>query len=235
MLYVPLGAWTDKPRGGEVVGPADLIIIHHWYIPDVPESATLEESKKAMRAVENAHINNGWGNSTGYNWCIGDNGLIFEGRGLFRKGAHTQYQNGRSRGIAFMNNGDQARPTPKAWNACRDLIGYLTGNGDVKPTFQLKGHHDYAPKSCPGTLVYPHLAELLTPQEDDMFSDVDAARLADLHSLFMGDAGLATGPKGRITIDAIAAAVVAKLPPGGGATPDQIKAAVKAALQEGTA
>jgi N-acetylmuramoyl-L-alanine amidase len=42
-----------------------------------------------MRNIQNFHMNtNGWAD-IGYNFCIGDPGQVYEGRGYGRHGAHA--------------------------------------------------------------------------------------------------------------------------------------------------
>jgi len=153
--------WGAKHgRGAIVPEPVDLVVIHHWWRPHIDAGATLAEEAERMRAVERIHgEERGW-IGIGYNWCIYQSGHVYEGRGWGRSGAHTKGQNRSSVGIAFAMNGDEHRLTPAAIEACQDLLREGLEDGYIRENFRLRGHRDYAEKSCPGDFIYRHLDDL---------------------------------------------------------------------------
>lgn len=163
--YIPRTEWgsqADGTAGGYPIdGAVPDVIHHHFYSPDVPASASPEDEAKVMRAVERDHISRFYGGDvkrgagTGYQWVHFASGRSYEGRGVGRTGAHTEGRNSSSVGSAHAINGDRVDLTPAAIRQTRALIGMLLALGRLRTSYGNHGHHDFAAKSCPGTLVYP--------------------------------------------------------------------------------
>lgn len=80
----------------------DLVVIHHTYLP--PVCNTSLACQKAMRSMQDYHqITLGW-NDIGYNFAIGGDGRIYEGRGFQVVGAHTLHYNWISLGICLIGD-----------------------------------------------------------------------------------------------------------------------------------
>ena len=58
----------------------------------------------------------------GYNFLVGENGYVYEGRGWDSMGAHARNWNGVSIGIAFIGTFSNRTPNEAAINAARQLI-----------------------------------------------------------------------------------------------------------------
>lgn len=58
----------------------------------------------------------------GYNFLVGGDGRIYEGRGWKRVGAHTQNYNSKSIAISFMGNFDKELPNTAMLTAAKNLI-----------------------------------------------------------------------------------------------------------------
>lgn len=160
--FVPRESWGAKyGRGAATSGAKPLVIIHHAAEPDIPLDASTAREIAAVRSIENFHVKaNGW-NGIAYNWLVFQSGNIYEGRGWNRVGAHTEGQNSKSVGICFVINGDAHGADDNAWNAARRIIDEGVHLGSIASDYAIKGHHDYAVKSCPGAHVYPLLKEKL--------------------------------------------------------------------------
>ena len=63
----------------------------------------------------------GW-DDIGYNFLVGGNGKIYEGRGWDRVGAHVKNWNSKSVGISFIGTFMTTKPTDAALKAAQDLI-----------------------------------------------------------------------------------------------------------------
>ena len=63
----------------------------------------------------------GW-SDIGYNFLVGDDGNVYEGRGWDLQGAHVFGHNSRSIGISFIGNFQQRLPSTAARNATKQLI-----------------------------------------------------------------------------------------------------------------
>ena len=63
----------------------------------------------------------GW-SDIGYNWLIGEDGRVYEGRGWTTVGAHAPNYNSLSTGISFMGSYMDMLPNTAARTAAKDLI-----------------------------------------------------------------------------------------------------------------
>lgn len=72
--------------------------------------------------IKSFHIDTqGW-NDIAYNFLIGSDGNIYEGRGWGIEGAHAFGYNNRSIGISFIGCFINKIPTEEALNACKNLL-----------------------------------------------------------------------------------------------------------------
>ncbi len=100
-----------------------------------------------IKTVERWHINQGY-SAIGYNYWVGFDGTIYEGRGL-NLGAHTLGHNATTIGIGFQ--GDYSKPFEmplEQLNAGIDLITYVRAK--VPSVRNVKGHKGYMATQCPG-------------------------------------------------------------------------------------
>lgn len=164
----PRTAWgsTEHDPAGSAIGRVAIVVVHHFYRPDVPASASVAAERKAMRDVQAYHVQKGW-DDVGYNFVVFDSGRVYEGRGWGRSGAHAKGANRRSVGVCFAIDGDADDATPAAWAAARELIREGVKLGHIEPDYRVDGHREWQPKSCPGNLVFPHLDARLGPQAAD--------------------------------------------------------------------
>jgi len=58
----------------------------------------------------------------GYNFLVGEDGNVYEGRGWDTVGAHAKGYNTRSIGISFIGNFNYRKPNSAAINAAKQLI-----------------------------------------------------------------------------------------------------------------
>ena len=90
----------------------------------------------------------------GYNFLIGSDGRVYEGRGWDRVGAHTLGWNNVS--VSFSVMGDYTDHLPN--QAALDAISHLIYRGIIlrKLTvdFRLYGHRDARPTESPGEALY---------------------------------------------------------------------------------
>jgi hypothetical protein len=149
-------AWGAKHGSGKLLTqPVALVVIHHSYAPDVPCGVTRQKEIDSVRSIERFHVEeNNWA-GIGYNWLVFQSGNIYEGRGWARAGAHTEGQNSRSVGICLVINGDKVPPTDAAIEAIKSIIATGLRSKHILPSYTIKGHKDFSPKSCPGVKVVP--------------------------------------------------------------------------------
>lgn len=141
------------------------IIIHH-----TATTGTISDEEASMRAVYYYHaVTRGWGD-IGYNYIVGPDGTVFEGRagGDGVVAGHAQGYNTGSVGIALL--GDyQSNPLPapmmkslegliyekaELWNIDPNGAGKFRG----EVINNILGHRDVGSTACPGTYTYDDLA-----------------------------------------------------------------------------
>ena len=127
--------------------------------------------------IDQWHKDRGWGATydgtkyhVGYHWLIDRDGSIAPGRPEQISGAHTKGKNSTTIGICLLGGrGSSADDkfednfTPAQDAALRGLIQSL----EIKyPSItKVSGHHDYAPKACPGFRVTPWLQNKPAPEK----------------------------------------------------------------------
>lgn len=130
----------------------DAIALHHMAHPTAD-----------VKTVEGWHINQGW-RAIGYNFWVGFDGTIYEGRG-FKLGAGVENQNGHIISIGFQGDYNSKNVTmPDAqFNSGIDIIKYVM---EKVPTIKtIGGHGDFMATACPGK--YFPLGEFKTLKKRD--------------------------------------------------------------------
>ena len=82
--------------------PVPFTVIHHGGSNDYCTTQT--QCAAIVRAYQNYHIDsNGW-NDIGYNFVVGEDGNVYEGRGWEAVGAHAPTYNTKSIGICIIGD-----------------------------------------------------------------------------------------------------------------------------------
>ena len=157
---------SSKLPWGEVVVHTEAGAIRDQDWPEVAAWAALNISlteKQKLRAIENFHVNTrGW-NGIAYSFLFFPDGTVAEGRGWGRSGGHTEGRNSTAAGFCLIGHGDKQPATGAQWEAMRRTIAVGVAKGYLKPNPKISGHKDYSTKgkTCPGTLIYPHIQQEL--------------------------------------------------------------------------
>ena len=115
----------------------DSIAVHHMAHPTAD-----------VKTVEGWHINQGW-RAIGYNFWVGFDGTIYEGRG-FKLGAGVSNQNGHIISIGFQGDyhSKETKMPDAQFNAGIDIIKYVL---EKVPTIKkIGGHGEFMATACPG-------------------------------------------------------------------------------------
>ncbi|XP_026319366.1 peptidoglycan-recognition protein SC2-like [Hyposmocoma kahamanoa] len=131
--------------------PVPEVIIHHT----VTGACTTQDScASQMRSMQNQHMNsNGWAD-IGYNFCVGGNGQVFEGRGWTTQGAHAPAVNNRSIGICLIGTFTSVNPPAAQLSATQNLISMGMSNGRIQRAHWLRGHRQVTATACPGDALF---------------------------------------------------------------------------------
>ncbi len=143
------------------------LIIHH-----AAGTNSSNDWAAVVRAIWDFHTGvNGW-DDVGYNWLIDPNGVLYEGRGDDRLGAHFCGTNGATMGVCMLGDYTNITPTADAkatlahlmaWKSCDigvDPLGTAFHGNSGLQLMRISGHRDGCATACPGDAFYPQLPEV---------------------------------------------------------------------------
>jgi N-acetylmuramoyl-L-alanine amidase len=113
-----------------------------------------------MRSIQNFHIKTrGWAD-IGYNFCIGDLGQVYEGRGYGRIGAHAVGFNRIALGHCFMGSHMSSLPTAAALSNTQAFIECSRARGQLSASYWVSTHRNDKKSNtdCPGNALYNRVA-----------------------------------------------------------------------------
>lgn len=97
--------WGGRPPKGpteKMNVPVPFTVVHHGGSKDY--CTTEERCAAIVRSYQTSHMDsNGW-NDIGYNFVVGEDGNVFEGRGWEAVGAHAPTYNTKSIGICIIGD-----------------------------------------------------------------------------------------------------------------------------------
>lgn len=131
--------------------PVPKVLVHHTATgPCYSESSCA----RTMRSIQKYHMDDLKWADIGYNFLVGEDGNVYEGRGWDVIGAHTGKWNPVSYGISVIGNFMAKVPNAAAQNAVKQLIACGVRRGKLSSAYTLHGHRDGMPTSCPGNAFY---------------------------------------------------------------------------------
>ncbi|XP_044161291.1 peptidoglycan-recognition protein SC2-like [Bufo gargarizans] len=134
--------------------PVPWVIIHHTVTP--PCTSTAACTTQLRNILQHHTRTNEWCD-IGYNFIIGNDGNIYEGRGWSKVGAHAKGSNSKSIGISFIGNFMSGLPSQAAINAAKRLIQCGVNLKRIRRNYTLKGHRDVFNTACPGNALYNNI------------------------------------------------------------------------------
>ncbi|CAG2175483.1 unnamed protein product [Oppiella nova] len=132
--------------------PVSHVFIHHTETPDQCHNETA--CVEAVRSVQDFHMDGRHWNDIGYNYLIGGDDRIYEGRGWYTVGAHTLGMNSRSVAISLIGNYESVAPPKQMLDLVQKWVECAVEKGVVSGLYQLHGHRDQTCTSCPGQHLY---------------------------------------------------------------------------------
>nr|AJQ21530.1 peptidoglycan recognition protein 1 [Mytilus galloprovincialis] len=153
---VTRGEWRARlPKSIEFMEkPVMNVLVHHTAGLHGEDT---QMCSQIVRSIQNLHMDDNKWDDVGYNFLIGEDGCVYEGRGWNKVGAHTLGWNKNSVAFAFLGNYNDRRPKPLALKALRGAISYGIKNGHISPYYTLYGHRDKRPTDSPGNYLYAEI------------------------------------------------------------------------------
>ncbi|XP_062275521.1 peptidoglycan recognition protein 5 [Scomber scombrus] len=149
-----------SPRNREALsGPAQRVIIHHTALANYTNQ---RQCMDHLLSIQRLHMKDRGFDDIGYNFLVGADGTVYEGRGWGVVGAHTKGYNHDSLGIAFMGNFNNDAPSKEAISSVKQLLQSGVFQGFLQSKFDLFGHKDLGNTECPGKKLYIALSQLRT-------------------------------------------------------------------------
>lgn len=165
-----------------------------------------------------------------YTWVLTPAGLLFEGTGPGREGAHTQGHNTAGRGLVLVGDYSKQAPTPAQLDALAWFLPEAHRRGWISQPRFTGGHRDVKATECPGHLAYPLIAAInaraAVPASPVTAAPAPAPSSSSLPTLRLGmrgDAGVAALQR---FLAAVFPAYAGSLPPTGNYL-EQTRAAVR--------
>ncbi|XP_014482419.1 PREDICTED: peptidoglycan-recognition protein SC2-like [Dinoponera quadriceps] len=146
------GARAAKRRSPNLtMHPAPYVVLHHSTGANCDTQAICQ---LRIRGFQNYHMNSkGWAD-IGYNFIVGEDGNIYEGRGWGKQGAHSKPFNNKSIGICVIGDYTNRTPNTAAVQAVQRLIDHGVSIGEIKNDYKLLGHRQTWQTACPGNSLY---------------------------------------------------------------------------------
>ncbi|XP_038548267.1 peptidoglycan recognition protein 5 [Micropterus salmoides] len=136
---------------------AQRVVIHHTALP---RCSGRKECMDRLVSIQRRHMTQNGFDDIGYNFIVGGDGTVYEGRGWGVVGAHTKGNNHDSLGIAFMGNFNNDTPSTESISSVKKLLRAGVTQGFLQREFVLFGHRDLGNTECPGEKLYAALPQL---------------------------------------------------------------------------
>ncbi|XP_044753192.1 peptidoglycan-recognition protein LE-like [Coccinella septempunctata] len=146
-------SWLAQPplERNPMKEPAKHVIICH----SATEGAnTIAENILLVRLIQSFHMDSRKWSDIGYNFLIGDDGSVFEGRGWNLVGAHTRQYNSVSLGICFIGTFSRHKPSQNAMTNAKKLIEHGVSIGAISQDYSLLGHCQCIGTESPGEALF---------------------------------------------------------------------------------
>ncbi|KAL9906732.1 peptidoglycan recognition protein LC isoform 3-T9 [Glossina fuscipes fuscipes] len=146
--------WFARPHLDSVVPlnlPVERVIVSHT-ASDICE--TLEACIYRVKFIQNFHMDSVDFGDIGYNFLLGSDGRVYEGRGWDLQGAHTKGYNINSLGISFIGTFNTRLPNDAQLQAFRLLIDEALRLKKLVENYKLYGARQFAPTESPGLALY---------------------------------------------------------------------------------
>ncbi|XP_039431591.1 peptidoglycan-recognition protein LC-like isoform X2 [Culex pipiens pallens] len=157
LRIVTRNEWLAQPpreKLDDLKLPVHKVIIAHTA---TEECSTQSACTYRVRFIQDHHIGAENYGDIGYNFLIGGDGNVYEGRGWLKVGAFLRGQNSKSEGIAFIGDYRHIKPSKAQMDMLDALLANGTKSGYLTPKFRLHGACQLQATESPGKLLYTEL------------------------------------------------------------------------------
>lgn len=161
--------WVTPP--GTVPAAQRRTLVVHWF----GGPPRVDRGPGLPREIDAIHRGKGWV-GVGYNWVVGQDGEVWEGRGWDLVGAHATGHNTTGIGVLVAVGQGGPGPTREALAAVRALAD----EADRRSGRRLRrcGHRDLMATECPGDVLSAWIHAGMPIKEDDVaITDADVAMI----------------------------------------------------------
>lgn len=172
-------AWAGTPAWVPLSQRRDFFV--HWWGPVPPAR---DRGVALMRTVESVHMNgNGW-MGVGYNFVVGQDGVVHEGRGWNLQGAHCTGHNRSGFGVLVA----VGKGGPGASMAALRSVRWLYDEACRKTgrTLGKKGHQDGVATECPGPALQAWVRNGMTVNHENVYTVRSGDTLSSIADLYPG-------------------------------------------------
>ncbi|XP_017005512.2 peptidoglycan-recognition protein LC isoform X3 [Drosophila takahashii] len=154
LVILKVAEWGGRPaknKLGVQKLPINRVVISHT----AAEGCESREVCSArVNVVQSFHMDSWDWDHIGYNFLVGGDGRVYEGRGWDYVGAHTKGYNTGSVGISFIGTFTKRKPNERQLKACQLLLEEGVRLKKLTPNYRLYGHRQLSATESPGEELY---------------------------------------------------------------------------------
>lgn len=171
MKIIERREWLAQPPQNDIeklILPVPYVIIMHTATDPCYNQG---DCTFTVRHIQSFHIDSRKWWDIGYNFLVGGDGYVYEGRGWENVGAHTYGYNSKSIGIALIGTFNKVLPTKVQMKACQLLIGIGVQHGHIQSDYQLFAASQLSQTQSPGVMFsnelkkWPHFT--ISPNDNN--------------------------------------------------------------------
>ncbi|KAJ0184097.1 hypothetical protein K1T71_000520 [Dendrolimus kikuchii] len=170
-----LAAWANNTQTTEPFEPLRLVIIQHTVSP---ECNRFINCAAELRNLQSYFLNN-LGYDIPYNFMVGNEGRIYEGRGLGMVGAHTYGYNSCTIGIGFIGDYREGvtQVTPLQVANVQRLLAVAVERGLLHPDYHVVGARDLRSTQSPGLNLYKEIQSWDHYDHNELYRDKNCTEI----------------------------------------------------------
>lgn len=146
--------WVAQPPTetiNDLVLPVPYVIIMHTATDNCTNQG---DCTHAVRYIQSFHIDGNKWWDIGYNFLVGGDGYVYEGRGWKKEGSHTLGYNAKSIGIALIGTFNNMLPTADQMHGAKLLIQKGLELGYIQANYTLFGATQLSHTQSPGEMFF---------------------------------------------------------------------------------